>query len=299
MLDFSIVVPTYRRHQSLLQLLEAVACLNYPRDRFEVIVVDDGSAVPLEPAVIGFQERFPVRLLRQENSGPAAARNRGARESRGGYLAFTDDDCLPEPDWLGEIEKALQAAPGAVCGGRTVNGAPGNLPTQATQLLLDYLYERYNPAVTSGAFYPTNNMAVPRVRFMELGGFDERLRFGEDREFCYRWQAHGGPFRFAPQAVIRHSHPVGLGTFLRLHFLYGCGTGRFRSMCRLKGMSSPGYSSPLWYLGLLGYGFQREPGWRGGALSLLLAASQAASLAGVLYARASGLPRPGGNHELP
>ncbi|HSW49301.1 MAG TPA: glycosyltransferase family 2 protein, partial [Bryobacteraceae bacterium] len=219
-------------------------------------------------------------------------------ESVGAYLAFTDDDCLPEAGWLVEIEEALQQAPGAVCGGRTVNAAPGSLPTHATQLLLDYLYEQYNPAVTSGAFYPTNNLAVPRTKFLELGGFDERLRFGEDREFCFRWQAQGGSFVFAPRAVVKHSHTLSLGTFLRLHFSYGWGTGRFRSTCKLKGMSRPAYSSPLWYLGLLGYGLKREPGRRGAALSLLLAASQAASLAGVLYAWASGPPRGAGSHEI-
>ena len=169
-----------------------------------------------------------------------------------------------------------------------MNDAPGNLATQATQLLADYLYERYNPAVTPRAFYPTNNMAVPRREFLALDGFDERLRFGEDREFCYRWHARGGSFVSAPRAVVRHSHPLNLRTFLQLHFLYGGGTGRFRRMCRQKGMAGPGYSSPLWYLGLLGSGLRREPGWRGVALSLLIAASQAASLAGVLSASATG-----------
>jgi hypothetical protein len=97
--------------------------------------------------------------------------------------------------------------------------------------------------------------------------------------------------------VVRHSHALSLTTFLRLHFLYGGGTGRFRSICRQKGMSGPGYSSPLWYLGLLGYGLKREPGWRGVALSLLIAASQAASLAGVLYASATGPSRGVRNDE--
>ncbi|HSW49772.1 MAG TPA: glycosyltransferase, partial [Bryobacteraceae bacterium] len=72
MVDFSIVIPTYERSPSLRRLLEAVADLDYPRDRFEVVVVDDGTEVPLGPVVAGFQERFQLRLLRQRNSGPAA-----------------------------------------------------------------------------------------------------------------------------------------------------------------------------------------------------------------------------------
>jgi len=284
-LDFSIIVPTYARATSLRRLLTAIAGLDYPTDRFEVIVVDDGGDVPLEACGEGRADRFHLAILRQPNAGPAAARNRGARAAQGRYLAFTDDDCLPDENWLRELSLALQDTPAALCGGKTANQLPASLPAQATQLLMDYLYQNYNPAVTPGAFYPTNNMAVPRKEFLDLGGFDESLRFGEDREFCYRWQVGGRPFVFAPRAVVRHAHPLGLRAFLRLHFQYGGGTGRFRRTCRAKGLSRPGYSSPLWYVGLLGYPLKRERGWRGVLLSLLIAASQAASLAGVVWAK--------------
>jgi len=291
MLDFSIIAPTYERPASLAQLLHSITLMDYPSERFEVIVIDDGGSAPLEELVSMFRDHFQVRLLRQGNLGPAAARNHAAREAGGRYLAFTDDDCRPGADWLREFRQALQQAPAAVCGGRTTNLYTGNLPAQATQLLMDYLYENYNPTHTAGAFFPTNNMSVPRDEFLALGGFDEQLRFGEDREFCYRWQSRGGLFVYAPQAVVQHGHRLSLGEFVRLHFLYGGGTSAFRIACKRKGMRAVDFSSPFWYFSLLLYGLKREPGRRGFALSLLLAGSQAATLAGLTWAS---LARPGG-----
>ena len=194
MKDFSIVIPTYGRADSLALLLRGVARLDYPSEKFEVIVVDDGGPAPLDGMVAGCGEGLRLRLLRQRNLGPAAARNYGARQAEGRYLVFTDDDCVPDRNWLLEIKRAFHEAPDAVCGGRTTNLDAGNLPAQATQLLMDYLYENYNPVSRSGAFYPANNMAVPREEFWRLGGFDEQLRFGEDREFCHRWHSQGGLF---------------------------------------------------------------------------------------------------------
>jgi GT2 family glycosyltransferase len=281
--DFSIVVPTYARPDSLERLLSAIARLDYPADRFEVVVVDDGGPSVLDTAVPASSGRLNLTVVRQANSGPAAARNRGAMQARGRDLVFTDDDCQPDAGWLKEIAEALAGAQGAVCGGRTVGRDGANLPERASQLLMDYLYQCYNPVERTGAFYPTNNITAPRERFWELGGFDETLRFGEDRDFCYRWQSRGYPFVFAPRAVVRHDRDLSLWTLLRLHFRYGGGTYQFRARCKRGGLKSVPLSPPSWYLGLILYGLRREPGWRGAALSVLLAATQAASAAGVLW----------------
>src|SRR5690242_16282570 len=96
---FSVVVPTYNRPQPLSRCLDALARLYYPREQFEVIVVDDGSTESLAALVKNFQERLDIRYLREEHAGPGMARNVGAAHARGEYLAFTDDDCAPCPDW--------------------------------------------------------------------------------------------------------------------------------------------------------------------------------------------------------
>jgi len=97
---FSIVVPTCDRPRQLAACLQSLARLDYPRDRFEVIVVDDGTTTAAPALVVEMKAGPDVRLVRQPHAGPAAARNLGASHARGSLLAFTDDDCAPAPDWL-------------------------------------------------------------------------------------------------------------------------------------------------------------------------------------------------------
>jgi glycosyltransferase involved in cell wall biosynthesis len=115
----SVVVPTHERPEALAACLESLAELDYPRDRFETVVVDDGGRTPLEPVVDRFRERLDVKLVRRARAGPAAARNAGAEHAGGDLLLFTDDDCRPREDWLAGLLNAARAAPGAVVQGAT------------------------------------------------------------------------------------------------------------------------------------------------------------------------------------
>ena len=83
--------------------------------------------------------RLNLSLVRQANSGPGAARNHGAQQASGRYLAFTDDDCQPDPGWLRQMAAALEGSSGAICGGKTFNKYTGNLPAHATQLVTGLL----------------------------------------------------------------------------------------------------------------------------------------------------------------
>jgi len=95
---FSVIVPTYNRPAQLANCLEGLACLEYPRDCFEVIVVNDGGS-SVEDTVTAFHGKLMVKVLDQAKAAPAAARNKGASEARGQFLAFIDDDCTPTPKW--------------------------------------------------------------------------------------------------------------------------------------------------------------------------------------------------------
>src|SRR5579871_5771350 len=135
-LDFSVIIPTRNRPQQLSQCLAALASLDYPRDRFEVLVIDDGSTQPLESVISDWKSRVPVRLLIQSNTGPATARNRGAAEARGGWLAFLDDDCRAAPGWLkGFADTAASSE--EVLGGATQNVSPHRPCSAASQALVD------------------------------------------------------------------------------------------------------------------------------------------------------------------
>src|SRR5262245_44155557 len=141
---FSIVVPTYGRSAQLMSCLKAISSLDYPIDRFEVVVVNDGGEISNEALLAEFRNRFDFTLLTQPHAGPATARIYGASMAKGEYLAFTDDDCLPLSNWLQTLAVRFETMPECIVGGRTINGYLDNLYSSASQLLIDYLCAYYN-----------------------------------------------------------------------------------------------------------------------------------------------------------
>jgi len=220
------VIPTYSRPSQLEDCLRSLSAVDYPRDRFEVIVVDDGGHTPLDAVVAPFRSDPAVSLVRQPNAGPAAARNAGAERARGEYLAFTDDDCLPDPDWLTQLARVLSEAPESMVGGTTVNGAP-NLYSTTSQLIVDVVYRHYNANPIRARFVASNNMLMPARGFREIGGFDPAFRTAEDRDLCDRWLQHGKRIIHTPDARVRHVRPMNARAFCRQHFEYGRGAERF------------------------------------------------------------------------
>ena len=123
---FSIIIPTYNRPRQLHECLKAIERLEFPKKRFEVIVVDDGSKKPLRKLIRSFDNHFSAKLIQQSNAGPAAGRNSGAAHAMGDFLVFTDDDCLTVPNWLSKLEKRFNENPKNVIGGRTINALENN-----------------------------------------------------------------------------------------------------------------------------------------------------------------------------
>ena len=286
-LDFSIVIPTYNRPDRLRQCLQSLTELDYSRDRFEVVVVDDGSRDSLEPIVQPFATDLNLNFRRQPNSGPANARNTGATAARGRYLVFTDDDCQPTPSWLTAVAVALEAAPQALVGGKTLNALPHNICSTASQLLIDYLYEFYNPVPEAATFFASNNFAVPRAQYLELKGFDTQfpLAAGEDREFCDRWHYHQHPMRYAPAMQVRHAHQLTLKTFWRQHFNYGRGAFCFHKTRAHRTDGTIKVEKFQFYWRLLTYPFHHLPWPQAVRVAALMFVSQVANVAGFFWER--------------
>jgi len=275
--SFSIVIPTYRRPERLAACLQSLAALDYPRDRFEVIVVDDGSGAPVEARSAPLE----LTVMTQPHAGPATARNSGAARARGDYLAFTDDDCLAEAGWLRGLAARLAETPDHAIGGRTLNALPENPYSSATQLLLDFLYE-WSVKSGSGTFFASNNLAVPTGLFRARGGFDTGfpLAAGEDREFCDRWARLGGRLTYAPDAVVRHGHHLTLRGYWRQHVNYGRGALRFHRL-RAKAAGDRRTGTPLsFYVSLVTYPLTSTAGTRRLSLTALLALAQIATATG-------------------
>ena len=165
MIRFSVVIPTCNRPEPLGACLAALGQLDFPREAFEVIVVDDGSDRPVEEVVTRVGSPLNVSVLTRANGGPASARNAAAERARGHYLAFTDDDCLPATDWLTRLDARFQQNPHHMVGGRTINGATASPCASLSQLVVDAAYEHYNIDPRHAVFFAANNMAMAAARF--------------------------------------------------------------------------------------------------------------------------------------
>lgn len=286
---FSIIIPTRGRHAQLSACLASLAEQEFPRDDFEVIVVDDGSVPPVDDCVAPFSARLDLKLLAQPNAGPAAARNRGAAAARGRFLAFTDDDCLPDAGWLNALADCFDAAPDALVGGRTVNALAGNAYSATSQLIIDVVYEHYNADEGGARFFASNNFAAPAKLFRDAGGFDESFRCSEDRDFCDRWRARGLRLVYAPEAVVRHAHALGARSLWRQHFGYGRGAFRFHRK-REAGGADRFKPESAFYSKLLRAALAQPRRVQSIKMTVLLAWAQAANAAGFFYERLRSAP---------
>jgi len=286
--EYSIIVPTYRRRESLARCLGAIASLNFPRERFEVLVVDDGSPTAPADLVAELDPSIEARLICVDHAGPAAARNAGARFARGRYLVFTDDDCTPESDWLTAIDRWTGSATGpTVIGGRVVNVLAGDIYAAASQSIIDYLYDYYGGRTTFGRFFTTNNLVVPRAEFLDIGGFDEgfRLAAAEDRDLCERWRGEGMKLEYAQDVGVRHAHTLGFVRFNRQHFNYGRGAFDLHRSRARRGHEALRLEPVAFYSGLVLHPLRREQSARSAVIALLHLWSQVAYATGYFFER--------------
>ncbi|MBW4517920.1 MAG: glycosyltransferase family 2 protein [Timaviella obliquedivisa GSE-PSE-MK23-08B] len=290
---FSIVIPTYNRPERLTTCLQSIAQLNYPCDRFEVIVVDDGSEAPLSSTVSEFEPQIQITLIRQTNAGPASARNTGANHAAGRFLVFTDDDCCVAPNYLEALEQYFTSAPDRLVGGQTLNALPDNLFSTASQTLINYLYCYYNAKSDGAFFFASNNFAMPTEQFRSLGGFSTAfsLAAGEDREFCDRWLHHGYQMSYAPEVKIYHAHKLTLRSFWRQHFNYGRGAFCFHQVRADRLQTGIKVEPFSFYSKLFSYPFAVALPDQAVSLVMLLFVSQVANVAGFFWERSRHLDK--------
>jgi GT2 family glycosyltransferase len=284
---FSVIVPTCNRTQQLSACLRALSAQTYPLNRFELIIVNDGAATLSEPEIEKLRKRLRVRLVTQTHSGPAAARNYGVKHAAGSFLAFTDDDCTPNPNWLHALAGRFASHPDCALGGRTINGVPDNPYSTASQLLVDYLYAHYNSDPQRATFFTSNNLALPAKRFHAVGGFDAgwKRAAGEDRDLCDRWLASGYGMMYVPEAEVEHLHALTWLDFARQHFDYGRGAFFFRNTSAERRGLPLRLERPSFYLRSLGYPFSQTRPAKAVICTSLILAAQAANAAGFFWER--------------
>jgi GT2 family glycosyltransferase len=281
-LTFSIVVPTFNRPEKLVPLLRSLVLMDYPKESFEVIIVDDGSERTPQAAVAEFKDQLNVILLLAEHGGPARARQKGIDVARGKFLAFTDDDCAPATDWLTRLESALSESPNTAVGGQTVNALKNNPYSTASQLLISYMYQSFNEDPNRARYFATNNLAFPAEQFRAIGGLDLTwtISGGEDRDLCERWLRQGYQLVYAPQVIMHHSHHLTLRSFMRQHFHYGRGAFRYHRVETYGHNEKVGMEPLSFYVRLPCFAFSQVPFTQAVPVAALLILSQVATVAG-------------------
>ncbi|WP_263382426.1 glycosyltransferase [Granulicella arctica] len=212
----SIIIPTFNGASRIGFCLDALIP-QVALHNAEILVVDDGSTDNTAESI----ERFPkVRLVVQANAGPAKARNTGAREAHGNILLFTDDDCVPTADWLTEM-LAPFSDPETV-------GVKGTYRTRQAGLAARFVQTEYEDKyrLMAGSadidFVDTYSAAFRRDRFLEMNGYDTSfpVACAEDVELSYRMSTRGWKMKFAPDAVVYHTHPDTFSLYLKKKYKF-------------------------------------------------------------------------------
>lgn len=192
----TILIPTRNRPKDLERCLELLA--GQLPESTEILVCDDSSN---EETKALLESKFPsVRRQEGPRSGPGANRNAGAKNARGKWIVFLDDDCLPQPALLASYLSAMTG------GGDILAG-----PTIRSDAMKDsLLWEAPRSAAPDELLPPSCNFAIRRELFLECGGFDERYRISfEDMEFFARLRGLGATIRYVPEAAVEHpSRPL-------------------------------------------------------------------------------------------
>jgi glycosyltransferase involved in cell wall biosynthesis len=194
----SVAVSTYRRAHLLPRLIRALKQQTLPHGLFEVVIADNGSPDGTQRVLeeLGRESSVALRSVRVErNRGPAAGRNAAWRACRGEIVAFTDDDCVPTPEWLERGLEAMRSA--GVVVGRTIP-APDQLKHEGA-------FSR-TVRVDDARFFQTCNVFYARADLEVVGGFDERFSTpaGEDTDLGLRVVGLDRVASFAPDAVVHH-----------------------------------------------------------------------------------------------
>jgi GT2 family glycosyltransferase/glycosyltransferase involved in cell wall biosynthesis len=247
--DVSVIIPTHNRCAVLASCLAALEQQSRAKERFEVIIIDDGSTDGTERLCQGLSMSFPLVYLRQSNAGAGAARKLGSEVARGKYLLLFNDDTIATPNLLAEHLRAQHEYAAKKC---AVLG-DFRYPTEAGKRALTsffatrpFLFPQVNmkPGFYHESWYfIASNLSICREAVLELGSFDPQFRVAEDTELGARLEQKGHRIRYHPKALAWHDHltfttadlikrarayaPADLLLFKKHPRLLGSGTGPF------------------------------------------------------------------------
>ena len=260
---YSIIVPTYNRCDEIEELIQSVNRLQFDKNRFELIIVDDGSNDNTAERVDDLRKAttLNIRFITQNNQGPGAARNTGMDNARGDFFIFIDSDCTVSTSWLFEIDNALRSSAADAFGG------PDSYLESFPPLLKAIDYSMTSFITTGGIrghkkkklgkFYPRSfNMGLSAWLYKQIGGFGS-LRHGQDIEFSNRIIKSGAHVALIDKAIVYHKRRTSIVKFFKQVFNWG--VARINLFKLDKAMLEPVHTLPalaLWiFLCLLAASF--------------------------------------------
>ena len=224
-MKYSIIIPVYNRPDEVDELLDSLT--RQSETDFEVVVVEDGSAVPCKDVCEKYAQKLRIQYFTKPNSGPGQTRNYGVERAQGDYVLILDSDVVLPEGYLAAVSAELKREPADAFGG------PDSSHPSFTDTQKAISYSMTSFFTTGGIrggkkkldkFYPRSfNMGVRRDRYMELGGFS-KMRFGEDIDFSIRIFKAGLRCRLFPEAWVWHKRRTDLRKFFRQ--VYNSGIAR-------------------------------------------------------------------------
>jgi len=213
----SVVVAAYDAAAVVGDCLRSLAALAYSKDRLEIIVVDNQSHDDTAAIVRAFGPA--VVLTSEARRGAAAARNRGIAEARGEIVAFTDADCVVDPEWLAELVTGLRDPAVGIAGGRIRALRPC---TRIAELGED-IHDHAQAMQSTPPYAISMNWASPKRVLDEVGRFDEAFLRGQDVDLTYRIMRAGHRLAYVDRAVVYHRNRATLVALLREARMHGRG----------------------------------------------------------------------------
>jgi glycosyltransferase involved in cell wall biosynthesis len=226
--SISVIIPTYNRRKTLIKALEAYRKQSIPQEKFEILVIDDGSTDSTKRMIEKLQkEHKNIYFFQQSHSGPAQARNLGIEKASSELILFTGDDCVPDKNLLQEHIRLHKKGDAIAVLGH-IDWHPDleitpfmryiNIDTQ-----FSYPKIKETPAnVPFGCFY-TSNISIPKKYFQGVGIFDTDFTDAvlEDVELGYRIWKSGVRTIYNKRAITYHHHKIALKNYIRRQMRLG------------------------------------------------------------------------------
>ena len=214
--DVTIVIAVYNGASTIESCVSSLLGLRYPRDHFEIVVVDNGSTDPTLERLQAFGNA--IRVLHEKTRGASAARNAGVRAARGTIVAFTDADCTVEAEWLGALVGPLADRGVGVVGGPILSRINGSRIERFGDVIHDQrraIEDDTAPYVASG------NWASRAGVLLQLGLFDESLRRSQDVDLAWRAVQAGFRLVYVPDAIVHHRNERTIWGLINEGYVHG------------------------------------------------------------------------------